>query len=89
MLAFEMTIDKKEILARICYTDLVYDRINRKLRAAFTREEAERFIYNVLNETNVGQFTRTGKNIYVINDKKSIRITINSNTFRIITVDII
>lgn len=82
-----MTIDKHEILARLCYTDLVYDRINKKLKTHFTREEARLFICKVLTETNIDRFTKIGKNIYVSNREHRIKITINSYTFRIITVD--
>ncbi|MFO7657722.1 MAG: DUF3781 domain-containing protein [Bacteroidales bacterium] len=32
-------------------------------------------------------FTKTGKNYYMTNTGNNIRITINSNIFRVITVD--
>ena len=83
-----MKIDKNEILERICYTDLVYDRINKKLNISFSRMEIERFILRILQETPKENYEITGKNYYVTNYAENIRITINRNTFRIITADL-
>ena len=80
---------KTEILQRLCYTELVYERINKKLSQQLSKAEIETMIRETLIETNESQFKRTGKNIYVTNDKRNIRITVNSNTCRIITVDTI
>ncbi len=80
---------KDEILKHVCYTELVYDRINKKLKKNFTKEEIEKFIFDVLDKTNDECFFKNGKNIYVYSKKSGIKITINSKTFRIITVDII
>ena len=82
-----MSIDKTDILKNICYTELVYGRINKKLNINFSKKQIEEFILKILKETEERFFSKIGKNFYVINAKNSIRITINSNTFRIITVD--
>jgi predicted nucleic acid-binding protein len=82
-----MNIDKSEILNNICYTELVYSRINKKLKTHFSRTEIEELLYKIIKETKEFNFERVGKNIYVTNHENQIRITINSNTFRIITVD--
>lgn len=82
-----MNINKSEILEHISYTELVYDRINKKLNINFTKEQIEEFILSILKDTDLDFFTKTGKNYYVLNVENNIRITINSNTFRIITVD--
>ena len=82
-----MDIDKMEILNKICYTDLVYKRINRKLNTKYSKPEIEKIIYKIINETEKKYFDRIGKNIYVLNSYSNIKITINSNTYRIITVD--
>ena len=82
-----MIIDKAEIIKNICYTKLVYGRINKKLNKNFSQKEIEKYILKVLKETEEKDFSKTGKNYYVINSKNNIRITINSYTFRIITVD--
>ena len=78
---------KNEILRNICYTELVYERINKKLNMKFSKEQIEKLIFEVIEKTDENYFKKTGKNYYVINTENNIRITINSNTFRIITVD--
>jgi hypothetical protein len=82
-----MTENKQKIVENVCYTELVYERINKKLNVEFTKEQIEVFILKILNETDKNLFSKTGKNIYVTNAENNIKITINSNTFRIITVD--
>jgi len=82
-----MNIIKREILENICYTKLVYERINKKLNIKLSKPEIEDFIFKILKETNEIFFEKIGKNFYVKNTEVNIRITINSNTFRVITVD--
>ena len=82
-----MDIDKEKILKCICYTELVYQRINKKLDINFSKEQIEEFIFRILQETEKNFFSKIGKNFYVINKENNIKITINLNTFRIITVD--
>jgi hypothetical protein len=78
---------KNEILLKICYTELVYGRINKKLGINFSKKQIEEHILKILKETYERYFLKTGKNYYITNKKHQIRITINSYTFRIITVD--
>ena len=78
---------KTEILTKLCYTELVYNRINKKLDLALSKEKIENLISTIISETNENQFIKTGKNIYITNSEKNIRMTINSYTNRIITVD--
>ena len=80
-------MNKQEILENICYTELVYDRINKKLNIKFSKKQIEVYIFKILKETDKIFFTKTGKNFYIMNPENNIRITINSNTFRVITVD--
>lgn len=80
-------INKVEILKSICYTDLVYGRINKKLNMKLSRIQIEEFIFKILKETDEKYFSKIGKNFYVISSNNNIKITINSNTFRVITVD--
>ena len=82
-----MKIFKEEILQKHCYTELVYQRINKKLNTSFTKSEIETLICKVLTETSVDNFERKGKNFYIYNKEHNIKVTVNSNTFRIITVD--
>ena len=82
-----MNVNKQIILENICYTELVYQRINKKLDVKFSKEQIEEYMLKILKESDISFFTKTGKNFYVVNTENNIRITINSNTFRIITVD--
>ena len=82
-----MKIKKQEILQNICYTELVYERINKKLNTKFSKNQIEEFISKILKETSENSFSKKGKNFYIYNRENNIRITINSNTFRVITVD--
>ena len=78
---------KQEILEKLCYTELVYGRINKKLKINFSKKQIEEYLLNILEETEIEFYTKTGKNYYIINSDNNIRITINSYTFRVITVD--
>jgi len=82
-----MTGKKQDIIENHCYTDLVYERINKKLSTKFSNRQIELYINNILKMTDERFYAKTGKNYYVTNTKNNIRITINSNTFRVITVD--
>lgn len=78
---------KKEILSKICYTELVYGRINKKLNLELSKREIENLISTILSETDESEFQKKGKNIYISNNERDIRLTINSYTNRIITAD--
>ena len=82
-----MNIDKNKILNNICYTELVYDRINKKLKSSFSKSEIETKLFETIKETEISNFEKIGKNFYISNSEKNIKITVNSNTYRIITVD--
>jgi len=81
-----VNINKSEILKNICYTELVYRRINKKLQTDYARKEIEEYLFKIIKETDIECFIKKGKNFYVTTNY-NIRITINSNTFRVITVD--
>ena len=78
---------KQRIIEAHCYTELVFERINKKLTVNLSKMQIELFIAEILENTTEENFIKRGKNYYVTNRQKNIRITINSNTFRIITVD--
>ena len=82
-----MNIDKILILNNICYTELVYKRINKKLKTNLSKKEIELFIFKVIKNTELNNFQKIGKNFYIFNLDEKIKITVNSNTNRIITVD--
>jgi hypothetical protein len=78
---------KKVILEKICYTELVYSRINKKLKTEMSKEEVEEMVLAILRETEETDYLKIGKNIYVTNIEKNVKLTINSYTNRIITAD--
>ncbi len=82
-----MNTYKKEILSKICYTELVYGRINKKLDLEFSKDKIETLISAIISETNESEFQKKGKNIYITNKQRNVRLTINSYTKRIITAD--
>lgn len=78
---------KEVILQKIGYTDLVYGRINKKLNLTLSNSEIEELILRIITETAPSKFIKKGKNIYITNHNKKVRLTINSFTNRIITAD--
>ena len=78
---------KSEILDKICYTDLVYERVNKKLNIQLQRDEIEKMIHEFIKETEPEKFQKSGRNIYITNNYKNVRLTINSFTHRLITAD--
>lgn len=82
-----MVTDKKLIIKNICYSDLVYRRINKKLKVSYSKNDIEELIINLLINTPEINYSKVGKNYYIKNIDKKIRVTVNSNTYRVITVD--
>ena len=82
-----MSVNKTQILSNVCYTELAYNRINKKLNSKFSKIKIEKMIFDIIQQTQEIFFKRIGKNIYVVNSECNIKITINKNTYRIITVD--
>ena len=78
---------KKEILDKICYTELVYGRINKKLNKELSKDKIEELISAIISKTDEVDFQKTGKNIYITNSERNDRLTINSYTNRIIIAD--
>ena len=72
-----MIINKKEIIENHCYTELVYQRINKKLSTSFSKQESEALIKKVLTATDVSKFEKIGKNFYISNTQHNIKITVN------------
>ena len=78
---------KNTILQNLCYTELVYERINKKLKTAYTNEQIEDLMRRVIEETPDEDIIKTGKNFYISSPERGIRVTVNSYTFRVITAD--
>ena len=56
----------------MCYTELVYQRINKKLKTELSKLEIEKMLFDILNETQEKYFKKIGKNIYVNNSDNKI-----------------
>ena len=84
-----MTDYKTQIENNICYTDLVYERVNKKLKTQLSKKQIESLVQEILRETETSQFRKTGKNVYISNTVKNIRLTVNSYTNRLITADLL
>lgn len=78
---------KKVITEKLCYTELVYHRIAKKLNLELSRENIEKLILTIIIETDEINFQKIGKNIYITNHEKNVRLAINCFTNRIITAD--
>jgi Protein of unknown function (DUF3781) len=78
---------KKIILEKICYTKLVYGRIKKKLNWELSDDKIEEVILKIIKDTDEAKFQKIGKNIYISNDERNVKLTINSYTNRIITAD--
>jgi hypothetical protein len=52
-----------------------------------SKDKIEETILDIIKEINKTNFQQTGKNIYITNNEREIRLTINSYTNRIITAD--
>ncbi|WP_367890060.1 DUF3781 domain-containing protein [Polaribacter pectinis] len=52
-----------------------------------SKDRIEKLISEILSKTDESEFQKKGKNIYITNNERNIRLTINSFTNRIITAD--
>lgn len=74
------------IKRQVCYTNLVYERVNKKLKMDLSRSEIERLVQNILGDDQT-TVEKQGKNYYVSGLAYGTRLTINSFNFRLITAD--
>ena len=58
-----------------------------KLNTELSKGKIEEMIRTIIKETSESEFCKIGKNIYITNKERGIRLTINSFTNRIITAD--
>lgn len=84
-----MKVNKSEILNKLGYTELAYERINKKLNTNLSHSEIEKVIYRVISETDEMYFISHGKNIYITSLSLNINVTINAKTFTVITADLV
>ena len=77
----------KTILQNICYTELVYGRINKKLGINFSKAQIEAMIITAIDPAGSNCLLKKGKNYYISCPNLGMRITVNSYNYRVITVD--
>lgn len=75
-----------EIKEHVCYTDFVYQRVNKKLAVDLLKSEVEALVLAILSDvaTDVEKF---GKNYYVSNLSRQVQLVINSFNYRLITAN--
>lgn len=78
---------KNTILEKHKYTDLVFYRINKKLNIRLDDEEIKKYIFDLIKNTIEEDIIKKWKNFYIYNKIDNIRITVNSFTYTVITVD--
>ena len=75
----ESDLVKEKILNPLYYTDLVSDRVNKKLGFALIRNKILLLIIRLIREADM--------NYCIDYFSEEIRVTIHSSSFRVITVD--
>ncbi|MFD1418245.1 DUF3781 domain-containing protein [Companilactobacillus keshanensis] len=75
-----------KLIDNVTYTELVFARVNKKLNTDLSKSRIKEIVNGILSDEN-SFIERIGKNYYVRNKKYKIRLTINSSTKRLITVD--
>jgi len=79
-----INLEIEKIKENICYTELVYGRIRKKLKIKLLDTDIEKMIFEVISDKN-SSLTKRGKNFYVINKNLRVEVAINSNNYRVIT----
>ncbi len=80
---------KIQIENNLCFTELVYVRFNKKLNTQLSKKQIESLVREIIRETEISKFRKKGKNIYISNTAKNIRLTVNSFSNRLITADLL
>ncbi|MQS52641.1 DUF3781 domain-containing protein [Companilactobacillus mishanensis] len=76
----------EEIAGNICYTELVYGRVNKKLKVDLSSNEIEEMVMEILKD-HQSIIEKIGKNFYISNLEKHVRLTVNSYNYRLITAN--
>jgi len=75
-----------ELQRTVCYTELVYQRVNKKLKTQLTQTEIEALVDRLLADVT-SSVEKRGKNYYITNQHAQIQLVINSFNSRLITVN--
>ncbi|MGQ2375645.1 DUF3781 domain-containing protein [Companilactobacillus zhachilii] len=74
----------KVFLNNVCYTPLVFNRVNKKLQVNLSNEEIKTLVNQIIQD-KATTIVKDGKNYYLQND--DIELVINSFNYRLITVN--
>ncbi|MFC6260564.1 DUF3781 domain-containing protein [Levilactobacillus fujinensis] len=75
-----------KISENVCYTELVYQRVNKKLSVDWSHSETEAWVQAILRDPD-SLVEQRGKNYYVANQRRKSQLTVNSHNYRLITVN--
>ncbi|AFS40434.1 DUF3781 domain-containing protein [Leuconostoc gelidum] len=76
----------KIIQSSVCYTPLVYERVNKKLSQIMSPTQVDELVTRVLNSEYASIISR-GKNYYIEERTEGVILTINKNNYRLITIN--
>lgn len=79
-----MIPDKQVFLDNICYTPLVFGRVNKKLAVDLTNGEIQNLVNQIIQSPDT-TFEKRGKNFYLQNQQTEL--VINSFNYRLITAN--
>ncbi|NLR31552.1 DUF3781 domain-containing protein [Levilactobacillus tujiorum] len=77
-----------QIKTQVCYTELVYQRVNKKLAVDLSQAEVEALVIAMLDDVTTS-IEKLGKNYYVANSTRRVQLAINSFNYRLITVNLV
>jgi len=81
-----MIPERSNFLENVCYTPLVFGRVNKKLNLAISNDEIKSLVQQIITDETT-TINKTGKNYYLQN--KTIELVINSFNYRLITANTI
>lgn len=81
-----MNTPLSELQRTVCYTELVYQRVNKKLKTQRPKSEIEALVDRLLADVT-SSVEKRGKNYYITNQHAQIQLVINSFNSRLITVN--
>ena len=71
---FYFFILKNKILKNVCYTELIYDRINKKLGIDLSKKKIEKLITEIIKNIYENSITKIDKNYYLQNIQKIFKL---------------
>ncbi len=77
-------MNRNTFVIDICYTVLVFNRVNKKLKTNWDVLTIKHIVNDIL-VSNDSNYKLQGKNWYVSNKNKNIELVINKNNYRLIT----